>query len=207
VRTPLAGWMRPPIALLVAIAGAVFGAPAVASALAAADAGPAPVAIIAPAPGELVSGDPVLQWTASGTAGYELRWNVDGTRDGTGALDHTSDGGGRLFPGGESFQLTGLTAPTYHWQVRALPDGAWSPVGTFHLDIQLDTLGPGAEPGAETPAPEAPAEEPTPEAGAGFDAGAALQSFAWVAGASSFAGLLLAVVGREWLRLRRERES
>src|SRR5690606_6551854 len=116
--------------------------------------------------------------------------------DAAGALDPASDGG-RVFPGSPSHQLTGLTAATYHWQVRAMPDGEWSAIATFHLDIQLDTLGPGS--GAAPEAPEAPvveqsADRPAPRAGAGVDVGAALTGFAWVAGASSFAGLLLAVV-------------
>jgi hypothetical protein len=202
VRSPLAGWMRVPIALIVAVVGALVAVPAMASAAESVS----PVSTISPTEGELVDADPVLRWTASDGAGYELRWNADGSFDSTGALDATADGG-RAFPGGESHRLADLTAATYHWQVRALPDGAWSPVATFHLDIQLDTLGPGepAEPPAvEQPVVDAPSDVPAPHAGAGLDLSTAVSGFVWIAAASSFAGLLLAVVGREWLRLRRQ---
>lgn len=211
MRSPRAGWMRPPIALIVAVVGALVALPAAAlpaAALAAEPASTAPVATVSPADGELVGTDPLLRWTASGDSGYELRWNADGALDASGALD-PSVGGGRVFPGGPSHQLTGLTAVTYHWQVRAMPEGEWSAIATFHLDIQLDTLGPGSGSGpdaADAPLVEQPAEEQPPRAGAGVDLGATLTGFAWIAGASSFAGLLLAVVGREWLRLRRQEQ-
>jgi hypothetical protein len=197
VRSPFAGWMRFPIALIVAVVGALVAMPAVAFAAVA-------VSPVSPVDGELVDADPVLRWTASDGAGYELRWNADGGLDADGALDPTGDGG-RAFPGGESHRLSGLTAATYHWQVRALPDGDWSAVTTFHLDIQLDTLAPGDP--VEEPAVEAPADVVTPEAGIHLDLSTAVNGFVWIAAASSFAGLLLAVVGREWLRLRRQRES
>ena len=202
VRSPLAGWMRFPIALIVAIVSVLVVVPAMASAAESVS----PVSPVSPAEGELVDADPVLRWTAAGDAGYELRWNADGALDSSGALE-VGDDGGRAFPGGESHRLTDLTAATYHWQVRALPDGAWSPVATFHLDIQLDTLGPGepAEPPVdEQPVVEAPTDVSVPEAGAGLDLSTAMNGFVWIAAASSFAGLLLAVVGREWLRLRRQ---
>lgn len=210
MRSPLAGWTRFPIALIVAIAGALVAVPALATAA------PATASIsvsqtvaaqaepIAPAEGELVAGDPVLQWTESDGSGYELRWNAAGDLDDEGALDPAVDGG-RTFPGGESHRLTGLTAATYHWQVRALPDGDWSGIATFHLDIQLDTLGPGAV--TDEPVTEPTVAPSAPEAGAGLDLSTAVHGFVWIAAGSSFAGLILAVVGREWLRLRRQQES
>lgn len=204
MRSPLAGWTRFPIALIVAIAGALVAVPAVASAAPAHGAIPVQAEPVSPSEGELVAADPTLRWSASDGTGYEVRWNAGGDLDSSGALDPTVDGG-RAFPGGTSHQLTGLTAATYHWQVRALPDGDWSGISTFYLDIQLDTLTPGAETGMPaTPAPV----EPRPESGAGLDPSTAVHGFVWIAAASSFAGLLLAVVGREWLRLRRQqRES
>lgn len=194
MRSPLAGWMRFPIALVVAVAAAVVAVPAIA---AAAPPTPGPVRTVSPAEGELVDADPVLRWTPASGSGYELRWNASGELDATGALDPGAEGG-RAFPGSESHQLSALTATTYHWQVRALPDGDWSPVATFYLDIQLDTLGPGGEPPTE-----AGPTEPTPEAGSTLDLSTAVNGFVWIASASSFAGLLLVVVGREWFRLRR----
>lgn len=192
MRSPLAGWMRPPIALLLAIAGALVVVPAAHAGTASL----APVAPIAPLEGETVVGDPVLEWTAADGTGYEVRWNTDGSIAADGALDPGASGG-RAFPGSTSHQLTGLVAPTYFWQARALPDGAWSPVVSFHLDIQLETLDEPVAPVAPT------APEPTPDAGAP-PVGSTVSGFVWIASASTFAGLLLAVVGREWLRLRRQ---
>ena len=189
MRSPLAGWLRPPIALLVAIAGALVVVPAAH----AVSTSPAPVAPIAPSEGETVVGDPVLEWTAAEGTGYEVRWNTDGSLDAEGALD-LSASGGRAFPGSAAHQLTGLVAPPYFWQARALPDGSWSTVASFHLDIQLETL--------EVPlAPDT--AEPIPDAAAPL-LGSTVSGFVWIASASTFAGLLLAVVGREWLRLRRQ---
>jgi hypothetical protein len=194
VRSPLAGMTRIPLALLLATGAALLVAPAASAAVTA----PAPVAIVAPSEGEVVVGDPVLRWTESDGVGYELRWNVDGALDETGALD-SGETGGRAFPGSPSHQLTGLVAPMYHWQVRALPDGAWSPIASFHRDIQLDTLAPPADaPDASVAPPVAAAEAPA------RSVADAVSGFVWVAAASSVAGLILAVVGREWLRLRRQ---
>lgn len=193
MRSPLAGWMRPPIALLVAVAGALVVVPGAHAAAAS----PTVVVPIAPHEGETVVGDPVLEWTAADGTGYEVRWNTDGRLGDDGALDPGASGG-RAFPGSASHQLSGLVAPTYFWQARALPDGAWSTVATFHLDIQLDTLD---EPPVAPDAPVAP--ESTPDAAAP-PLGSAVSGFVWIASASTFAGLLLAVVGREWLRLRRQ---
>ncbi len=201
MRSPLAGRRRLPFALVVAIAGALVALPATASAAPFAPATPQPVATVSPAEGELVDADPVLTWTESDGAGYELRWNVAGELASDGGLDTAADGG-RAFPGGESHRLTDLTAATYHWQVRALPDGDWSRVATFHLDIQLDTLGPDTA--TDVPATDDPTGGPVPEAGAGLDLSTAVNGFVWIAAGSTFAGLLLAVVGREWLRLRRQ---
>ncbi|MGV3712714.1 hypothetical protein, partial [Pseudolysinimonas sp.] len=109
-------------------------------------------------------------------------------------------------PGSNSHPLTGLVAPTYYWQVRALPDGAWTPPAVFQVDIQLDTLAPSVDaPGAPGALPTAPIADTAAEA-APSTLGTAVSGFVWIAAASSFAGLILAVVGREWLRLRR-RES
>lgn len=195
MRSARTGWRRLAIALVAALAGALVAVPAVAGA-----ATPAPIVTVSPTEGELVDADPVLRWTSSGTSGYEVRWNATGELDDTGALDVASDGD-RAFTGDESHQLAGLTATTYHWQVRALPEGAWSAIATFYVDIQLDTLGPGAAP--EAPPVDASGEAQAPEAGAGVDLRPAFHGFVWVATGSSFAGLLLAVFGRDRLRLRR----
>lgn len=204
MRSPLAGITRIPLALLFATGIALVVAPGAQAATTA----PAPVEIVAPSEGETVVGDPVLRWTESDGAGYEVRWNTDGALGDDGALD-AGETGGRAFPGSNSHPLTGLVAPTYYWQVRALPDGAWTPPAVFQVDIQLDTLAP---PVGDPDAPGAPGAPPTaPNADTAAEAapstlGTAVSGFVWIAAASSFAGLILAVVGREWLRLRR-RES
>lgn len=191
MRSPLAGWLRPPIALIVAVAGALLVAPA------SAQAAPTSVTPIAPIEGETVVGEPLLEWTPDDGTGYEVRWNTDGSVDADGALD-PSAAGGRAFPGTPSHQLAGLVAPTYFWQARALPDGDWSPVAMFHLDIQLETLDVPPAPVDPEPAPEPTADAVAPALGS------TVSGFVWIASASTFAGLLLAVVGREWLRLRRQ---
>lgn len=199
MRSPLAGWMRFPIALIAAVVGALVAVPALALVA------PAPVTPVSPTEGELVDADPVLRWTESDGAGYEVRWNADGGLDGSGVLDPAVDGG-RAYPGDNSHQLSGLTSATYYWQARVLPDGDWSAVATFHVDIQLDTLAPGSasdQPATGVPGVD-PAAKPEVAAGGGFDLSTAVHGFVWIAASSSFAGLLLAIVGREWLRLRRQ---
>jgi hypothetical protein len=192
VRSPLAGLLRTLVAL--AIAGALIGVPAVTHAA------PGTAVPVAPIGGETVVGDPVLTWTEALGTGYEVRWNADGSLGVDGALDPAT--GGRAFPGVTSHRITDLTAPIYHWQVRALPNGEWSPIATFSVDIQLDTLGPGT-PAEEVDEPVEPEVEPAPEAGR-QDAVGGVSGFVWIAAASTLAGLILAVVGREWLRLRRQ---
>lgn len=188
--------MRSPVAgLLVAFAAALFGVLALATP-ASAEPSPAPtVTPLTPAEGATVPGHAALTWTALVGTGYEVRWNADGTRDADGALDPAS--GGRAFPRIASHVLLDLTAPTYHWQVRALPAGAWSSVATFSVDVQLETL---------TPPPATPTATPTSTEGPAPPVGGSTSpwhAFLWIAVASSVAGVILAVVYRERLRLRR----
>lgn len=192
MRSPVA---RRAAATLAAVLAAIALALALATPATAAPLEAGPVEPVTPVEGATVAGDPVLAWTAAGTAGYELRWNADGALAPDGALDPDADGG-RAFPGQASHRLSGLGATTYHWQVRALPDGPWSAVATFHLDVQLDTL--------PLESAAAPTREDAPAVAGRGGPGGIVPALVWVGAASSIAGLILAVVGREWLRLRRQ---
>ena len=196
--------MRSPVAgLTVALAAAAVvvlapAAPAAAVPPAAATTAGA-IAPLTPGEGELVVGDPELSWTEVLGTGYEVRWNTDGTRGVDGGLDAAA--GGRAFPASASYLLADAVSPTYHWQVRALPAGDWSHVATFHVDIQLPTLDlPPVDETGTRGEPSAPAETPESEPPL---LGGPFHGLVWVAAGSTFAGLLLAIVGRQWFRLRR----
>ena len=140
-----------------------------------------PVAI-SPEEGAFVAPGPVvLSWTAvAAPAGYEVTWSTDAGAAGTASSPTTSttieaDGG------------------SFSWQVRALPDGAWSEPATFHADVELPTL---ADQGQEQPA-VAPAT-PLP----GLDA---IPGSVWVAGALGFSAVFLAAVVIQ-SRVRREQD-
>lgn len=206
MRSPVAG---PTVALaaaaLAVLAGAGLALAAPAPAASAAPASASTIAPLTPAEGATVAGPAELTWTEVLGTGYEVRWNEDGAVDADGVLSTAH--GGRSFPGTASHLLADLTSPTYHWQVRALPAGDWSSIATFHVDVQLDTLDLPAvdEPAPTGDAPADPAPVAQPESAPAV-LGGPLHGLVWVAGASTLAGLVVAVVGRERLRVRR-RES
>ena len=102
---------------------------------------PAPV-VVAPVEGShLEPGAVELAWApVDGAAGYEVRWTADLGGDPVEGLEPV--------PGGTSLSLAAEEGASYTWQVRALPDGAWSSPGTFYVDLQLPTLGLPEQPAA-----------------------------------------------------------
>lgn len=142
-----------------------------------------PVAV-APAEGAFVEpGSVVLEWTAvDAPGGYEVTWsNDDGEGLGTASTDQVSvaidiDGG------------------SFSWQVRALPDGAWSTPATFHADLELPTLAVPEQQPAAVPVAVGPH---------GF---AAIPGGVWIGGALGFSAVFLVVVVIQ-SRLHREQDA
>lgn len=164
------------------IASLVAGSLLLPADVAHADAG-SEVVLVAPEDGAVVAGpDALLEWTTPGAARrFEVRWTAPSGKVETATTS------------GTSLALDELAPASYRWQVRSLPEGAWSAPSTFTVDIQLETLPGGTEP--------EPAPDPVPEATSPLDR---VNGVVWVVSASAFALLLLAVVFRAWHRARVE---
>lgn len=164
-------------ALVLAVALGVLGAPA--AALAASP--EAPVAV-APVEGSFVEPGPVvLEWTAvDAPEGYEVAWATGaGENAGTAATVETS-------------ATIQVESGSFTWQVRALPDGAWSAPATFHADLELPTL----------VLPEQPAAAPVTTR-QGLDA---IPGSVWIGGALGFSAVFLVVVVLQ-SRVHREQDA
>jgi hypothetical protein len=176
---------RPARRLLAAIALAVAlgttGVLAVPSAALAAP-GDVPVAI-APEEGAFVEpGTVVLEWTAvEAPAGYEVTWSADGADPGTASTAQTS-------------VAIDIEGGSFSWQVRALPDGAWSTPASFHADIELPTLAVPEQQPATAPVATGPQGLETIPGGV------------WIGGALGFSAVFLVVVVIQ-SRLRREQDA
>jgi hypothetical protein len=142
----------------------------------------APVAVAPEEGGFLEPGAVVLEWTAvEAPHGYEVTWSADGGDNaGTAATAQTS----------VAIEVVG---GSFSWQVRAVPDGAWSTPATFHTDLELPTLA----------LPEEPAAAPAVAGREGLDG---IPGGVWVVGALGFSVVFLAVVVVQ-SRIRREQDA
>jgi hypothetical protein len=144
----------------------------------------APVAVAPEDGGFVEPGTVVLEWTAvDAPAGYEVSWSADGGQNaGTGATTQTS-------------LAIQIEDGAFSWQVRALPDGEWSPAATFYVDLDLPTLA--------LPEQAAPAAAPAAAGRGGIEA---VPGVVWIGGALGFSAVFLAVVVVQ-ARLRRAQDA
>lgn len=142
---------------------------------------------VAPAEGAFLEASTVeLEWTDAGSPlGYEVSWR---STDDTGDADES----GVVEAAGPTTTIE-VAGGSYSWQVRALPDGAWSAPSTFHVDLELPTLALPEEAG---PVPAQPAALPS-----AIDR---VPGGVWVVGALGFSAAFLAVVV---VQSRRHREQ
>ncbi|HWH97624.1 MAG TPA: hypothetical protein VNS80_04590 [Pseudolysinimonas sp.] len=149
------------------------------------------------------AGHVLLTWTSpSPVTSYDVRWGTVEELGPDGLLLADDSVSGLTNPW---FDIPNLADLTYYWQVRAIGvDGAvgpWSASTSFTVlagtgeGEQLDTLTPE---GADT-SPEKPTHTPVKPGG-----WAAVDGILYLAVASSFAIVLLAVVVRAWLHRQRE---
>ncbi|WP_395640405.1 hypothetical protein [Pseudolysinimonas sp.] len=138
-------------------------------------------AAVAPEEGAFLEpGTVVLEWTpVDAPNGYEVTWSVDGGDPATMIATSTAT-------------AIEVESGSFSWQVRALPDGAWSAPATFHVDLELPTL----------PLPEHPAATPT----VARPGGDAVPGGVWVIGALGFSVVFLAAVVIQ-TRIRREQDA
>lgn len=139
---------------------------------------------VAPAEGAFLEASTVvLEWTAAeAPLGYEVSWRSTDDADETDVVEAV-----------EPTTTIEVAGGSYSWQVRALPDGAWSAPSTFHVDLELPTL---ALPEEAAPAPAQPTALPS-----ALDR---VPGGVWVLGALGFSAVFLAAVV---VQSRRHREQ
>jgi hypothetical protein len=157
-----------------------------------------PDAVTGPADGEVVGGTAVVfsSPSADDGAGYQLRWSTEAAVEAQSGRLIDITGGGDTIVTTTEYALVDLVRQTYFWQVRSLDDGGgmWSTPRSFTIDpdgvgLQLETY-PFTEPSTVEPA-----ESAGPLTG--------ISGGVWIASASAFAVLFLAVVLLSARRLRR----
>jgi hypothetical protein len=141
---------------------------------------------VAPAEGAFVEDSTVvLEWTTSDAPlGYEVSWSSTDVADESGLVSTS-----------EPTTTIEVDGGSYTWQVRALPEGAWSAPATFHVDVELPTLALPEDAGA------VPAEAAARPSGIEQVPGSV-----WILGALAFAAVFLAVVVVQ-SRLHREQDA
>ncbi len=171
--------LLPVIALAIALGAA--GGIAVPNAASASGPSDVPVAVAPEEATVLGPGPVVLEWTAvDAPQGYEVSWATD-----------AGDDAGTATVSGTSVPIE-VASGSYVWQVRVLPDGAWSLPATFFADLQLQTL----------PLPD----EPVVAAASARSGSEALPGGVWIGGALGFSIVFLAAVAIQ-SRLRREQDA
>jgi hypothetical protein len=173
---------RPARRLFAATAlAAVLGALAALGWPAAAFAGSADPAPTLPEDGAFVDGaSVVLEWTdVAAPEGYQVSWTATDVADEAGVATATLP-----------TMTIAVAGGSYEWRVRVLPDGEWSAPATFHVDLELPTLG----------LPEDGSAAPL-AGGRGADR---IPGGLWVGGAVGFAAVFLVIVV---VQSRRHREQ
>lgn len=147
--------------------------------------------LVEPAEGAIVSpGSVTLRWSdVAAPEGFEVRWAAGGVVDGGGVIT----GGESAIAAATSLTILAEDAASYAWQVRVLPNGAWSEFRTFDVDLELPTL---AQPDAAAGSVD----------GRGVAAPAGIPGVVWISGAVGFSVALLVIVVVQ-ARLQRARDA
>lgn len=135
--------------------------------------------LIEPAPGATVTpGAVTLRWSdVPAPQGFEVRWAAGAVVDAGGVITE----GESAIAAATSLTIVAEDAASYAWQVRVLPDGAWSEFREFAVDIELPTL---AQPDSAAGSVD----------GRGVAAPAGIPGAVWVSGAVGFSVALLVIV-------------
>lgn len=176
--------------LALALGFGALAVAAVATELPAEAATPTPE-LIEPADGATVSpGAVTLRWSdVPAPEGFEVRWAPGGVVDAGGVITE----GESAISAATSLTIVAEDAASYAWQVRVLPEGAWSEFRVFAVDFELPTL---AQPDAAASSAD----------GRGVATPGGIPGIVWVSGAVGFSVALLVIVVVQ-ARMQRARDA